>query len=145
MNTPVDDIIENIAQDILLLAQAITDENGLKKSMLRNNIKTEVYRMENPVIGILFNDYIDYIESGRKPCSGKKPPVSELREWASKKGLPTDNATLFAIAESIWRTGYTARPILATLEDEIDKSFENKWADDLFNTISNELESIFQK
>lgn len=143
MNDAIIKVLNSIAEDILSLAHLILDENGLRNSALKENARCTVEASGNPVITLLFDDYIDYIEQGRKPDSGATPPISELRDWAQRKGIPTTNDVLYAIAEAIRKQGMAPRPILAMLEREIEKSFENEWADQLFEAIVKELEVFF--
>lgn len=143
MNDVIWKVLNGIAEDILSLAHLILDENGLKDSALRDDARCTVEASGNPVISVIFNDYISYIENGRKPDSGNLPPISALRDWAQRKGIPTTNDVLYAIAETIRKQGMAPRPILAMLEQEIEKSFENEWADQLFEAIVNELQVFF--
>lgn len=136
-------VINCIAEDILSLAYLILDENGLQKSALREDVAYTIEHSNNPVIRVIFNDYISYIENGRKPGKGEIPPISELREWALNKGLPADNDTLFAIAQTIYKNGIAPRPLLARFEQEIEQSFHNKWADNLFDAIVDSLRKFF--
>lgn len=135
-------IIETIANEILTLAHTLMEspEMGLRQSALNRDVRVVVSSYENPVvIETVFNDYIDYIEQGRKPMTGKQPPIDALRDWALAHGIATDNSTLFLISRAIWRNGYEARPILATLEQEIDERWESEWADMIFEEIMNQL------
>ncbi len=143
MNDATLKVLKGITEDILALAHLIMDENGLKHSALRNGVRCTVERSDNPVITILFNDYLEYIENGRKPNSGEAPPISDLREWAQRKGIPATNDVLYAIAETIKKQGMAPRPVLAILEQQIEDSFSNEWADQLFEAIMEELEAFF--
>ena len=143
MSEAVIKVLHSIAEDILSLAHLILDENGLRNSALKDDARCTVEASGNPLFTILFDDYINYIEQGRKPDSGAAPPISALRDWAQRKGIPTTNDVLYAIAEVIRKQGMAPRPILATLEEEIEKSFNNKWADQLFEAITKELEVFF--
>ncbi|QIK55056.1 hypothetical protein G7051_12180 [Dysgonomonas sp. HDW5B] len=143
MNDATLKVLKAIAEDVLALAHLILDENGLKNSALRNGVRYTVECSDNPVITILFNDYVEYIENGRKPNSGEAPPISDLREWAQRKGIPATNDVLYAIAETIKKQGMAPRPVLAVLEQQIEDSFSNEWADQLFEAIMEELEVFF--
>ena len=148
-------IVEEIGRDIVALAQFVIDndsigvnkkagKNTLRDSLLIRDVDSRVSfggNGDNVVIEVLFNNYIDYIEKGRRP--GTMPPVSALKEWAQSRGIPTDNGTLFAIANAVKRDGIEGRPILATLEREIENSFENDWADKLFDAMTAELTEYF--
>ncbi len=148
-------VVEEISRDIVALAQFVIDndsigmnkktgKNTLKDSLLIRDVDSRISfggNGDNVVIEVLFNNYIDYIEKGRRP--GTMPPVSALKEWAQSRGIPTDNGTLFAIANAIKRDGIEGRPILATLEREIENSFESEWADKLFEAMTSELNKYF--
>lgn len=148
-------VAEEISRDIVALAQFVIDndsvgmnkkaqKNTLRDSLLVRDVDSRVSfgsNGDNVVIEVLFNNYVDYIEKGRRP--GKMPPVSALKEWAQSRGIPTDNGTLYAIANAIKRDGIEGRPILATLEQRIEDSFENDWADKLFEAMTSELNEYF--
>lgn len=144
--------IEAIGQDIVRLARQVmengnaginpkTGKNTLKGSSLAQNITFSTEGESDIVVRTFFDNYIEYIENGR--VSGKMPPISALETWAKKRGIPTDNATLYAIAGAIKRDGIAARPILATLEKEIELRFEQQWADKLFEALTTELTKYF--
>jgi len=144
MKPPLFMVIESIAQDILNLVYSIMNENSLHESSLKKDVRVKVEQQGNPVIQVIFNDYLTYIETERLPCSGRMPPISALHNWALSKGLPTDNNTLFLIAKAIWEAGSMPRPILAILEDEIDKCIKNKWMDQLTDSILKEVDTFFK-
>lgn len=155
MNKNTEQVIRHIADEVKRLAQIIlsddkigankkTGKNTLRDSSLYDNVRVEIQNTEQSVvIQALFDNHIDYIEQGRKPRSGKQPPIDALRDWALSRGIPTDNSTLFLISRAIWRDGYQPRPILATLEEEIERRFENEWSDLLMDAITEELITYF--
>ena len=148
-------IAAKIAGEALTLAQQVIQQNGNNAKTGRNSLRNSALQQQaeskaeklsggSIVIRILFNNYIRYIEQGRKPREGKMPPVDALRDWASKNGIPADNNTLWAIAYAIWRDGYAGRPILAILEKEIDKKWSENWADELLQPLIDEIGRIFE-
>lgn len=142
MNDTLIKVAGEIAQDIVRLAQVIMEDNGITSdSRLHRNITANVSLDGNIVIETLFDNYIEYIENGR--ATGKRPPIDALREWALRKGIAADNGTLYAIANAIARDGIQPRPILATLEQEIQQLFEKEWADKLFEALTEELTKYF--
>ena len=144
MKTSLTETIEAIANDVLILAQAVLDENELDNSSLRDKVKVQIKSMNEPiVVEVLFDNYIDYIERGRKPNSGGKPPIDALRNWALVRNIPADNSTLWAISTAIQRDGYEGRPIIASLEEQIENYFEREWADKLFDATTEELTKYF--
>ncbi|MBB4036958.1 hypothetical protein GGR21_002872 [Dysgonomonas hofstadii] len=144
MKDSITQIIEVIAADVMKLSHIVMENNNLKNSALDKNMRVQVKQADNSiVIETLFDNYIDYIEQGRKPMTGKQPPIDALRDWALSRGIPTDNSTLFLISRAIWRDGTESRPILSALEEEIEKAFDEKWADQLFEAITDELTKYF--
>jgi len=144
MKEDIAQVMEAIAGDVLKLACIILEKNGLKDSNLYNDVRVNIRQTENPiVIETLFDSYIDYLEQGRKPMTGKQPPIDTLRDWALSRGIPADNSTLFLISRAIWRNGQQGRPILSVLEEEIEKAFEEEWSDRIFKAITDELTKYF--
>lgn len=154
MNKEILKIVEAIGNDILTLVNIIFEDdsisnnrkvgkNTLKNSALRNDVETKVIASDNAIIQTFFNHYIIYIEKGRKK-GAKRIPIDALRDWALRKGIPTDNNTLYAIQTAIVRDGIKGRPILATLENNIEELFEKQYFDELFTAIITELQNFFK-
>lgn len=156
MSDTITKTVEAIANDILILAHLILEtdnvsvnekvnKNTLKESALNENVATSVstFGANEFVIKAIFNNYINYIEWDRPKKYGDKPPIDALRDWALDRGVPDDNETLWMISTAIWRDGHVGRPIIATLEKEIEESFEKEFFEKLFNSIINELIKYF--
>lgn len=152
MNEATIKVIEEIANDILRLAKLVIDnvgvnaktgKNTLKESALKRDLKIEANISEPVIINALFNNYVSFLEWDRPPNYGKMPPIDSLRDWALSRGISTDNSTLFAIAKAIQRDGHEGRPILATLDVEIEKAFDNGLFDKLFEAIIDEITKFF--
>lgn len=143
-------IIE-IAKDILALWQKVlaTDIGINKKTRINtlsdSNLSKDIY-IDSNLSTILFNynDYAEYIESGRKPHA-RKVPIDALREWAKEKGISTDNNVLYAIREAIYRDGISPRPIFSVFEEMLDKNWDETYAEYLFITITEHLEKYFKQ
>lgn len=148
--------IDKIADDLLALAHAILEDdtisnntkigkNTLKNSALNGDLFATISQThgEDTVITAFFNHYVVYLEWDRPPEYGKPPPISALKDWAAKNGIPTDAGTLYAIAHAIWRDGHQGRPIFATMDKELDKLFGEDWADKLFVALMDELDKFF--
>lgn len=157
MNVPaVRKATDVIADDLLTLANLIFDddsissnrkinENTLKNSFLRDDLYATVSENfgDDPVITAFFNHYVVFLEWTRPPMYGKRPPISALKDWAERKGVPTDAVTLNKIATAIWRDGHQGRPILATLDREAEAMFNSEWADGLYEAITSQLDEFF--
>lgn len=90
------------------------------KSNLVNEIKVE---SSNNELTLYINDYVKYIESGRRP-KAKKIPISVLNNWAKKKGIRLTNSELFAVQQSIYIKGIIGKKNLTKkIEEQVDLSF----------------------
>lgn len=156
-NEGLEKVISKIAEEVVTLAILILEDdsistnakvnkNTLRESALRYNIDTStgMFSGGDTVIRALFNHYVTFIEWDRPPKYGKQPPISALKDWAEKNGIPSDNNTLWAISTAIWRDGHTGRPIFATLEKEVDKMFNEDWAEEIFNSVVEKLDTYFK-
>jgi len=148
--------IEKIADDLLALAAAVLEDdrvgvnkkigkNTLRDSTLKGDLAASITTVtgEDPVIKALFNNYVVYLEWDRPKKYKKKPPISVLKEWAAKNGIPTDVDTLWAVSTAIWRDGHEGRPIFATMDKEMDGLFSDDWADTIYGEITKELDRFF--
>ena len=147
MNETIRKVIEAIASDILTLTHAVMEKQGIGQS------NGGIYQTATTAIGndgdatiidLLLQNYADDIEQGRAPRSGTPPPVDTLREWALKHGIPPGNEVLYAISQAIWRDGVEARPILATIEKEVERRANGEWGDRLMEVIVDELTEYFK-
>ncbi|NDV79323.1 hypothetical protein [Dysgonomonas sp. 511] len=151
MDDAVNKVLHAISADVLQIARSLmetdrigknpkTGRNTLADSRLKDEVEVNVAEKNGSlVVETLFSNYIDYLEHGRRPRQGKQPPIDALRDWALSRGIPTDNSTLFLISRAIWRDGQQPRPILATLEEEVERMMDEKWNDELLEAISHGL------
>lgn len=117
--------------------------NTLVDSNIYNELETMVNSDNLDVIKIMLNDYIVYIEGGRKP--GTFPPPSVIAQWCQRKGIPSDNGTVYLICRSIYENGIAPRPIFDGdfgVWDMVD-SFIDDWCDMIFNTLTEYLDNYF--
>ena len=94
------------------------------------------------VFDIMLNDYLTFIESGRRK-GAKFPPVEPIVKWARSRGIPTDNSTIFLIRRAISRDGIKPRPIMQYVMEEVDKQWDDVLADKLFNQIIEIIDKFF--
>ena len=150
--------MKEITEDILKGAREIMSSdiginqkvgiNTLSGSNLYNQIKWNFQQNEdNIVIDLFFNHYIEFIESGRMPKKGKRPPVFEIAKWLRRKHIVSSNENImkvaYAVSYVIWRDGYKARKILEALDKYVDSNFDEKYADMIFEALFKEVDDYF--
>lgn len=145
------EMINKIRKEILTLFRyilespyALNKRSGTTLKVSHLSHDAEVEHMENgdsDLFNLMYNDYLQYIESGRKPFA-KKVPIKALIKWGRERGL-NDNRTLYAIRESIYKRGIAARQILDPFGKLIDNNWENKWGNEIFNELITELNKYF--
>lgn len=119
-------------------------KNSLKDSQLRADLyAAPVSVMQDVVIEALFNNYVVFLEWDRPAKYGKQPPIDALKDWAEKNSIPTDASTLWAISYAIWRDGHKGRPIFATIDREVDALYDTEWSGRLFESITSDLDLLF--
>lgn len=158
MNVELAKIVREITQDILKGAREIMDSDvGVNDKVGKNTLSdSNLYRMiksqfldnsDNIVISLFFNHYIEYIERGRMPKQGKRPPVFEIAKWLRRKKIASTNENImkaaYAVSYAIWRDGYKARKIFDMLDKFVDSGFENKFADMIFDALMKEVDDYF--
>ena len=158
MNVDLAKIMKEITEDILKGAREIMSsdiginqkvgKNTLSGSNLYNQIKWNFQQNDdNIVIDLFFNHYIEFIESGRMPKKGKRPPVFEIAKWLRRKHIVSSNENImkvaYAVSYVIWRDGYKSRKIIEALDKYVDSNFDEKYADMIFNALFQEVDDYF--
>ena len=148
----VSSIIMEFSKDIMALVRMVmesnvginskTGSNTLINSQIYNTLSVKATNDGDLIFDIILNDYLVYIESGRRK-GAKMPPVEPIVRWCKQKGIPTDNSTIYLIRRAISRDGIKARPFMAYVMDEIDREWDNNVADELFNKIMEEIDKFF--
>ena len=117
--------------DELKLGELIKDINSVLFSTLRrvnlgnsrvaNSVRLE---LKDNDFQIKFNDYIHYVDSGRR-AGAKPPPVKPILDWIHRKGITPTNITqerlAYAISRAIGRNGIKSRPFLDRLTEEVSE------------------------
>lgn len=146
-------LVMEFSKDIMDLVRVVMESNLLDNQKVGRNtiIGSDIYNTlqvkstndGDLIFDIILNDYLTYIESGRRK-GAKFPPVEPIVRWARKRGIPTDNSTIFLIRRAISRDGIAPRPFMATVFEQIDLNMEN-WYDKLFEEITKYINEFFQK
>lgn len=154
MEESLDKVIKVIANDILEIARMILESNNLINEKVGKNTiapdsdlyKTLQVKATNDgdvVFDLMLNDYLVFIESGRR-AGAKFPPVEPIVRWAKKRGIPTDNNTIYLIRRAISRDGIQPRPFMAYIFEEMDARWDSTWSDKIFDNIMEVIDNFFK-
>ena len=138
--------VMTITEDIMASSMLVNNKVGRNTIAPDSKIFKEMYAKAsgNIVIQLLLNDYVQYIESGRKAGS-KFPPIQPIVQWAKKRNIPTDNSTIFLIRRAIAEDGIRPRPFMYKVLDTIDKKWDGEWSSELFNELTKIIDEFFNK
>ena len=145
-------ILVAFTKDMIEIVRAVMDspygindkvhKNTLNDSNVYKQLTAKVTHDGDLIFDLMLNDYIRYIESGRR-AGAKFPPVEPIVKWARQHGIQTDNSTIVLIRRAISRDGISPRPIMAVVFDELDKKWDKDWADELFDEIMRMINDFF--
>ena len=138
--------VMNITADIMASNMLVNNKVGSNTIAPDSNIFKEMYAKAsgNIVIELLLNDYVQYIESGRKAGS-KFPPLEPIVQWAKKRGIKTDNSTMFLIRRAISEDGIKPRPFMYKVLNTIDKKWDGEWSSELFQELTKIIDEFFNQ
>ena len=144
----MDDLANKITREIMIVwRQLMSSDYSVN---VKSNTTLEFSRLDTQakienndwVFDLFYNDYLQYIEEGRKP-KARKVPIRPLVDWMKRNLISDDVRVAYAIRESIYQLGIPARPLLEPFGEMLDKRFEEKIYDEIFNTIITNLDKYF--
>ena len=148
----INKLVMEFTKDIMMLVQAVMEgqelvnqkvgRNTIIGSDIYNNLQVKATNDGDLVFDILLNDYLTFIESGRRK-GAKMPPVEPIVKWAKKHGIPTDNGTIYLIRRAISRDGIAPRPFMDKVFEDIDYAWDKAWADELFDELTRLITEYF--
>lgn len=149
---PIADALAKEFEDMVRLV--MDSEAGINHKVGVNTLSgSNIYRdlmssgmlsSDGLVVSVLLNDYIFYIEHGRRK-GAKMPPVEPIIKWARSRGISTDNSTIFLIRRAISRDGIKGRPIMEKVLELMDTEMveEGGWLDRVFDEIIKTVDEFF--
>ena len=133
-------IMKVLQDELYILIEYSMKQKGLGQSNLLNKAKINI---SDNLFLLIFPDYIDYVNSGRRP-NAKMPPADAIINWCRQKGIPTDNNTVWRIRQGIAKQGIKARPVLDMIFDLAENEWMTDWSQRVFNEIIEELINWFK-
>lgn len=142
----INKIVMEFTKDIIKLVQAVMEgqefANNKVSSDIYKNLQVNATNDGDLVFDIILNDYLKFIESGRRK-GADMPPVEPIVKWAKKHGIPTDNGTIYLIRRAISRDGIAPRPFMDKVFSNVDDVWDKNWADELFDEIMRMINDFF--
>lgn len=142
----INKIVMEFTKDIMQLVHAVMEgqdlSNNKSGSDIYKNLQVKATNDGDLVFDIILNDYLKFIESGRRK-GAKMPPVEPIVKWAKKHGIPTDNGTIYLIRRAISRDGIAPRPFMDKVFADIDDVLDKNWADELIYEIMRMINDFF--
>lgn len=135
------EIVKVVMESNLLINNKVGRNTIAPDSDIYRNLQVKATNDGDLVYDIILNDYLTFIESGRR-SGAKMPPIEPIVRWARQRGIPTDNSTIFLIRRAISRDGIAPRPFMATVMEQIDLRWDG-WSDDLFEEITKIITEYF--
>lgn len=140
--------LDEFGENVIKLMRASIEKNGINKktgtnTLVDSNLFNEmnIHHDEWGLYSFMINDYVGYVEGGRK--AGKKmPPIEVIAEWASRKGITNDNKVVWAIAMAIVRDGIAPRPFINEGFDSLDDYWDG-WSDRIFDILTENIDIFF--
>ena len=133
-------IMKVLQDELYILIEYSMKQKGLGQSDLLNKARINI---SDNLFLLIFPDYIDYVNSGRRP-NAKMPPADAIINWCRQKGIPTDNNTVWRIRQGIAKQGIKARPVLDMIFDLAENEWMTDWSQRVFNEIIEELINWFK-
>lgn len=142
----INKIVMEFTKDIMKLVHAVMDGQEFASNKIGSdiykNLQVNATNDGDLVFDIILNDYLKFIESGRRK-GADMPPVEPIVKWAKKHGIPTDNGTIYLIRRAISRDGIAPRPFMDKVFEDIDDVWDKNWADELFDEIMRMINDFF--
>tara|TARA_R110000868_G_scaffold408585_5_gene691971 strand:- start:2172 stop:2624 length:453 start_codon:yes stop_codon:yes gene_type:complete len=141
-----DKIIKSILKD---LSKEL--KSSIQQILLYNKIKksSDLYKsveVKPTLTGfqVWANDYLEYIDSGRKP-GAKKIPIKDLIRWLKKTGISKTNKgaklinLAFIIQKSIYKKGIKSKNILKPIEKEMEAILEIRFEEEFLKAVEEDI------
>jgi len=129
MDKGIQDVIKTIADDVQELMRTVSGDKRATTRIAGNSVVADAF-------------YENFLEWDGMSRTGKQSSVSDIKDWALGRGLPTDNKTINRIRRIVWQDGHSGQPLLVALEKEIDLMMEKEWSDMITDWVVKELEKI---
>ena len=146
LDSILDDVIEEIHRIIRseVGVNKKTGFNTLEFSELNKNVKGTVY---DESIDVEFPHYIVFVEWTRPEKYKNPPPYGVILDWLKRKNIRPTAFAIKTVEQLAWMIAGLNRDYVgqSPLDNYIDKMWEEKYADMLYDAITRELDKFFEE
>lgn len=134
------DVTQELIQEITAATKKIVEYYKLGNTELIDSIE---WRYKDEVFYLIANDYLKYIDSGRRPMA-RKVPIEPLIKWLRKKNIKprygqTINSIAYAIQNGIYKSGIRSKKLMDPIINQTLDILSEYIAEDLSWQIADEL------
>lgn len=135
--------LDRLAESVKGVIRASMEDAGVGvSSHIVEDLTSEAVGTD--LIRVLIHDYYTYINDGARYTT-VPPPVEAIRRWCEETdGVDSDNSTVFAIREAIFKRGLRARPFVDSASSGIDDLYDG-FAEEVMEIFSDEVGRIMGK
>lgn len=132
-------VLRMFGDDYIKILTALLRKKDKKASgALINSLSSKIQQTAKDIVIVIeSNDYLKYVDEGRKP--GKYPPLNAISKWMALKNIPKE--ALFPIAKSIYKFGIKPTNVIqqTTKEFETSPTLTKKYEENIASFIEEEL------
>jgi hypothetical protein len=132
-------VLRMFGDDYIKILTALLRKKDKKASgALINSLSSKIQQTAKDIVIIIeSNDYLKYVDEGRKP--DKYPPLNAISKWMALKNIPKE--ALFPIAKSIYKFGIKPTNVIqqTTKEFETSPTLTKKYEENIASFIEEEL------
>lgn len=140
--------LDKALDTVLSEVYAMTLQALLEVGISQNSdvVKSVEVKPEDGGIEVRINDYVKYIDSGRRPLA-KRVPFKDLLNWVKRKNIrfpgKTDREMAYMIQTSIYRKGIRPRKFLDSLQKDIQRVTGQLIETQVLEQIAQRYEQLF--
>ena len=141
------EFLRRIARVLKALNVRIANEADIPmKSNLTRSFQVKV-RPDFRRMQFLANDYLEYVDKGRR-AGTRKVPINALLDWITRYNVVAPGKTpvqlAFAIQQNIYKNGIEPKPVLGRMQQEMVDTIADGMARELEKSIADEFVAQFK-
>ena len=139
----IHEALNNLAETVKTIIKTSMVDAGVKEDAhIIEDLTSEAVGMD--LVKVMIHEYYAYINNGSHYTT-KPPPFQAIYDWCEETdGLDTDNSTVFAIRQAIFKRGLKARPFMGDVILAIDDLYGD-FGDEVYDIFCDEVNKLMGK